>query len=125
MGISPPTRLDDDVYADAKSVAVTMSRSTAQQLSHWARIGREVEASGISTAAVAAVIDGRADYDDLDGISQATVRASWEDQMDKARDDLDLVKEFRVQGRTWVVLDDVGRVVRHHPDGSTDILNEP
>ncbi|CAN5744287.1 ParD-like family protein [soil metagenome] len=125
MGTSPPTRLDDDVYADAKSVAVTMSRSTAQQLSHWARIGREVEASGMSTAAVAAVLNGRADYDDLDEISQAAVRAAWDDRMDKARDDLDLVREFQVEGRTWVALDDVGRVVRHHPDGSTDILNEP
>lgn len=125
VGTSPPTRVDDDVYADAKSAASSMSRSTAQQLSHWARLGREVEASGIAAAAVRAVLEGRADYDRLDVVQQAAVRAAWDEGMEQARAGLDLVTRFRAEGRTWVAVDDDGRLVRYHPDGTTTAVHAP
>jgi len=46
MATTSPTRVDDDLYASAKLVGEVMSRSAAQQLARWARIGRELEASG-------------------------------------------------------------------------------
>lgn len=36
-----PTRVDGDLFDAAKSVGAIASRSAAQQISHWARIGRE------------------------------------------------------------------------------------
>lgn len=39
-----PTRIEHDLYDGAKTVGSTMSRSAAQQINHWARIGREIEA---------------------------------------------------------------------------------
>ena len=40
MGTTSPTRIDDELYASAKVVGSLMSRSAAQQIGHWARIGR-------------------------------------------------------------------------------------
>ncbi len=45
MATTSPTRIDDDLYASAKLAGDVQSRSASQQLAHWARIGREIEAS--------------------------------------------------------------------------------
>ncbi len=42
------------------------------------------------------------------------VRAVWAERMAAYRDGLDLTKRFAAEGRTWVELDDDGRVVEHH-----------
>ncbi len=41
---SMPTRIDGDLFEAAKRAGRVNSRSAAQQLDHWARIGRELEA---------------------------------------------------------------------------------
>lgn len=119
MGTTSPTRIDDELYASAKAVGALMSRSAAQQIAHWARIGRELEAAdSISHRDVADVLAGRTDYDQLTGHEQAMVRAQWAERMDARRQDLDLAQEFSEQGRSYVELDDHGQVVRRAP--STD-----
>lgn len=117
MGTTSPTRIDDDVYASAKVVAQLMSRSTAQQIAHWARIGRELEASGqVSHRAIADVLAGARSYDTLDAEEQAVVRAEWAERLDAHREALDLAESFAAEGRTsWVELDDTGNVVRRQP----------
>lgn len=47
------------------------------------------------------------------------VRAEWAERMDAGREDLDLAQEFA--GRSYVELDDEGRVVRRDPtrDGTS------
>ena len=44
MATTSPTRIDDDVFESARHFGATMSRSASQQVTHWARIGRELEA---------------------------------------------------------------------------------
>jgi hypothetical protein len=88
------------------------SRSAAQQIAHWARIGREIEASAsISHREIAAVLAGSRSYDDLGPKEQAVVRAEWSARMDEARAALDLAEDFARAGRSWVELDARGRVV--------------
>lgn len=71
-----PTRIDDELYESAKVVASLMSRSAAQQLAHWARIGREIEAgASVSQRSIAAALAGRLPYDELTPHEQAVVRA--------------------------------------------------
>lgn len=107
-----PARIDDDLYASAKLAGSVQSRSASQQVAHWARIGREIEASSsISHREIAAVLAGSRSYDSLDPKEQAVVRAEWAALMDDARDELDLSADFTRTGRTWVELDDRGRVV--------------
>ena len=72
MAASMPIRIDGDIFASAKAAAPAMGRSAAQQIAHWARVGREIEASrSISHREIAEVLEERASYDDLDDHSQA------------------------------------------------------
>ena len=47
---SIPTRVDDDLFAAAKAAGALQSRSAAQQITHWARLGRQLEGSGVLTS---------------------------------------------------------------------------
>jgi hypothetical protein len=119
MATTTPTRIDDELYASAKVVASLMSRSAAQQLAHWARIGREIEASeSISQHSIAAVLARRVHYDQLSPHEQAVVRAEWVERMDARREDLDFMAEFAAAGKPYVGLDAQGQVVRYAPDGT-------
>ena len=112
MPTTSPARIDDDLYASAKLAGEVQSRSTSQQVVHWARIGREIEASAaISQKEIAAVLAGSRSYDDLTAKEQAVVRAEWSVRMDKARGALNFAEEFAADGQSWVELDDDGEVV--------------
>src|SRR5450631_2411776 len=113
MATTSPTRIDDDLFASAKAVGEIMSRSASQQVSHWARIGRELEAAAsVSQRSVAGVLAGEQDYDRLTAEEQAVVRAEWSERIDARIGSLDLARSFAAEDRSFVELDDDGRVVR-------------
>ena len=108
-----PTRIDEDVTSAAKVAAELFSRSTAQQVNHWARIGRELEASPtISQRDIAEVLAGRASYDKLSAREQAVVRAEWAERMTALREGLDLAAEFSAAGESWTEADSDGTPVK-------------
>ncbi|SDK35630.1 ParD-like antitoxin of type II toxin-antitoxin system [Cryobacterium psychrotolerans] len=112
-----PMRVDGDLFEAAKSVGAVASRSAAQQISHWARIGRELEASpGTSPRDVQRVLAGEAGYkyDNLGERDQAVVRASWDEQLDERRAKLNLATEFAKSGRSWSEADAQGHLVKRH-----------
>lgn len=112
MATTSPARIDDELYASAKLAGDVQSRSASQQVAHWARIGREIEASAsISSRDIAEVLSGSRSYDTLGAKEQAVVRAEWAARMDRLREELNLAEEFAVAARGWVELDDAGRVV--------------
>lgn len=105
-----PTRVDGDLFEAAKSAGALNSRSAAQQLTHWARIGREFEASrNVSQSDIARVLAGDGAYDELREREQAAVRAEWDVRIAASIDELDFESEFRAAGDTWVEADDEGR----------------
>lgn len=113
---SMPIRIDADLFATASRAAPLMSRSATQQISHWARIGRELEATpNISVERIASVLRGRGEYDDLGLEEQAVVRASWQERMTKLASALRLDQAFAAEGRPYVELDENGEVVRRDP----------
>jgi len=112
MATTSPARIDDDLYASAKLAGEVQSRSASQQVVHWARIGREIEASAsISQKDIAEALSGSRSYDSLTAKEQAVVRAEWSARMDVRREALNLAEEYAAAGRTWVELDDEGNVV--------------
>jgi hypothetical protein len=118
VATTSPARIDDQLYASAKLAGEAQSRSAAQQVVHWARIGRAIEASeGVSLRDVGAVLAGAGRYDELTAWEQAVVRAEWSARMDELREGLDLAEAFRSEGRSWVELDDDGAVVRQEAGG--------
>lgn len=116
MKNSTPVRIDAELYSSARTVAPVMSRSAAQQIAHWARIGMEIEASpDVSIEAVAeALRDARA-YDSLGTEEQAIVRAYWSEKMSALLDVLRLDRDFAAEVRPYVELDEHGVVVRREP----------
>jgi hypothetical protein len=108
--------VDEDLFASAQMVGAVMDRSAAQQITHWARIGRELEAAAqVSHRAIAEVLANGARYDDLSEEEQAVVRAEWWHRLEARRAQLDLAKRFAQEERTYVELDERRRVVTREP----------
>ncbi|MFP3939660.1 MAG: TA system antitoxin ParD family protein [Thermoanaerobaculia bacterium] len=117
MKKSTPVRIDEELYTAASQAASAMSRSTTQQLTHWARIGRELEASpDVSLEEVAAILRGRREYDAAGAREQAIVRSYWAERMAALRGALRLDREFDAEGRPYVELDEEGNVVLRGAD---------
>lgn len=113
---SPPTRLPDDLYAAARSAAAVSSRSAAQQIAHWARIGREFESSpGVNQRDIQRVLSGDGSYDTLSEREQAIVRAEWDERVAARRAALDLEEEFTTAGEPWAEADEDGNLVIRNP----------
>jgi hypothetical protein len=113
VATTSPARIDDDLYASAKLAGGVQSRSASQQVVHWARIGREIEASASTLyKEIAQVLAGSRSYDSLSAKEQAVIRAEWSSRMDTLRTALNLAEEFSGAGRSWVELDEDGSVVR-------------
>ena len=117
-----PMRVDGDLFDAAKSVGAVASRSAAQQISHWARIGRELEASPVTSLRdIQRVLAGQAAYDELGERSQAVVRAYWDEQMAERLAHLDLAAEFTQAGRSWTEADKQGHAVERRGDADANL----
>jgi hypothetical protein len=113
-----PVRIDSELFAQAKKQGDRASRSAAQQIMHWAKVGRELEnAPTTSQRDIDRVLSGEAPYDALNDRDQAVVRASWEDRMSSQLADLNFAEEFAASGRSWSEADTDGNLVRHETDG--------
>lgn len=119
---STPTRLDADVHAAAKVAAELTGRSVADQLSHWATVGAQVEAAALRDAHVrrgtaADVLRGR-DYDELPADERSLVRALWEENTDRVAAATSIADDKAAAGKPVVTIDEDGNVVHRMPDGS-------
>lgn len=107
-----PTRIDRDLFDAARSAGEMRSRSAAQQLNHWASVGRALEASGsLSHRDIERVLAGDSSYDALAEREQAVVRSAWDEQIATGIAGLDLEAEFASTGESWSETDDQGRIV--------------
>ena len=107
-----PTRIDQALFDAAKAAGELQSRSAAQQLDHWARIGRELESSpAVTHDAIARVLAGQARYDALDDREQAIVRVAWDQEIAERIGGLDLEDRLRTGGRPWAEADADGKLV--------------
>lgn len=111
-----PTRVDGELFAASKVAGDIQSRSAAQQLDHWARIGRELEESPTVTLdAINRVLTGQAPYDGLPDEAQAVVRVSWNEQISARIAGLDFEGRLREAGRPWAEADAEGNAVVRRP----------
>lgn len=125
MATSPttPTRFDAALFASAQAAGARSHRSAAQQLAHWARLGRELEATaGLSQRDIDRVLAGQISYDDVADREQAAVRTAWREAIDADLASLNLRERFEAEGRTrWSEADEHGNVVVHETaDGDAD-----
>ncbi|MBY6366509.1 hypothetical protein HQ604_04220 [Rhodococcus corynebacterioides] len=103
MNSTPSSHVRSELFASAQSVGRVTGRGATEQLAHWARIGREVEASRhLPSREIAEVLSGRQSYDTLDPPAQAVVRAEWVERVDALSSSLDLRSDFESEGRPYV-----------------------
>jgi hypothetical protein len=115
-----PTRIDGDLFEAAKTTGKVHSRSAAQQLDHWARIGRELEMSpAVTHDAIERVLTGRTAYDDVDDRTQAVVRAAWGEEIAARIAGLNFTESLLATGQPWAEADEDGNVVVRQADGSS------
>lgn len=115
---SVPTRVNPDIAANAAAVATAESRTFAEQVNHWARIGMQIERSGsIANRRVLAVAAGEAPFSSLDDdertVAHAIVDAGIAERAAKHR----FGPDARAAGHTTVSLDEDGTVVEIAPGG--------
>jgi hypothetical protein len=116
MATTSPTRIDGDVFESARHLGAMMNPSASPQITHWARIGRELETSGrVALREIAKVLTGEGSYDQLGPEEQAVVRGEWSELVEARVERLDPARTFTAQGRAHVELDDAGAVVRRTP----------
>lgn len=108
-----PTRVDQELFETAKVAGRLQSRSAAQQIDHWARIGRELEAApSVTLDSVDRVLRGELSYDELGSDeAQAMVRARWRDGLDERISSLDLQSQLEDADTPWSEADDEGALV--------------
>ena len=112
-----PARIDEELFEQARTAGQLNSRSATQQLSHWARIGRALEASQLlNHRDIARVLSGQLAYDTLSDPDQALVRVEWERRIEEARAGLDLSADFAAASDSWSGLDESGRVVQRQSE---------
>jgi hypothetical protein len=51
-------RVSDQLYAVAEATSQRLHRSLAQQVEHWAELGRALEAAGVTTAQIQDILSG-------------------------------------------------------------------
>lgn len=115
---SPSTRVDDDLYADATVTGKLTSRSAAQQLSYWARIGRSVARSTTEAQLLEMLTKP---YDELDTDQRAVVRAEWSEAIAR-RASRNYAAGFIAEGEPYAELDDDGNAVMRYPEATPRIV---
>ena len=53
-------RVGEELFTAAREEGALMSRSAAQQIEHWARLGAALEASGLTAGQAASLLQGQA-----------------------------------------------------------------
>ena len=117
------TRFAADLVDSATAEGRRQSRSTKQQLDHWARVGRAVSSQHtVPRRRVEAALAGSLPASDLSAeegvVFNAEVSAAIEESLARC----DYGAELATRGITTVALNDAGEIVEHSPDGNAVVL---
>jgi hypothetical protein len=101
-GMSRSLRLSDTLFDAAQEAATALSRSAAQQVEHWARLGRQLELRGLT-------LEGALKMLASEQVTSAD--ALWRDK--RARQARDHARDTRREGRFgdthWISAEDAKR----------------
>lgn len=119
-----PTRIAADVYAAARQAAARESRSAAQQIDHWVRVGQGLSMrQSASRKRIEAVLSGALPMSALRPDELAIANAEMDAAITTTAQSTPLGMSAAAEGVTTVALDDQGRLVEYRPDGTTAILD--
>lgn len=123
MSASKTTRLPLDLLEAAEAEGREEHRSAAKQLEHWARFGMYYDRQ-TSTARrrIQRAVAGDSPLGDLTEDERVVANAAISAATSAVANEASFADRLASRGVTTVVMDDEGRMVRRHPDGSTTTL---
>jgi len=89
-------RVGAELFNAAREAGALMSRSTAQQIEHWARIGAALEGAGLSVAEVVSLL--RQELAPRDAPAEAAEQDLWAYKRKRQARDLRSVQSGRLSG---------------------------
>ena len=117
------TRLPVDLIEAAEAEGLEEHRSAAKQIEHWARFGMFFDRqTSLSQRRIQRAIAGEASLGDLGENERVVANAAIDAAISTAANEVSFADRLAARGVTTVVMDDEGRMVRRHPDGSTTVL---
>jgi hypothetical protein len=124
MAADKVTRFAADLVDAAAVEGARHSRSTKQQLDHWARVGRSVSTHH-STARrrVEAALEGTLALSDLSPEERLVTDAETDAAIAERLRNVDYGAVLAGEGVSTVALNDEGRLVRYDPDGTMTPLD--
>lgn len=116
------TRLPTDLIDAAEAAGREEHRSAAKQLEHWARFGMHFDRQTSSSHRIQRAIAGDLALGDLSEDEQLVANASIDATISTVANETSFAARLAARGVTTIVMDDEGRMVRRHPDGSMTVL---
>jgi len=114
------TRFAADLVDSAAIEGARQSRSSKQQLDHWARVGRAVsEHHSAARRRVEAALAGELALTELTDPERVVVDAELDAAIQENLHRTHYGSVLAARGITTVALDDDGNLVEYRPDGST------
>lgn len=114
------TRFAADLVDSAAIEGARQSRSSKQQLDHWARVGRAVsEHHSAARRRVEAALAGELALTELTDPERVVVDAELDAAIQENLRRTHYGSVLAARGITTVALDDDGNLVEYRPDGST------
>lgn len=116
-------RLPVDLIRAAEVEGREAHRSTAKQLEHWARLGMFFDRQTSTTARrIQRAVAGELALDELSPDEQLVANAAIDARIASTAATMSFADRLATRGVTTVTMDDRGRMIRHHPDGSTEVV---
>ena len=113
------TRVAADLADAAAAEGARQSRSTKQQLDHWARVGRAVSSQhSVSRRRVEAALTGDLELGELTVEEGVVFNAEISVAIEEGLARTNYGDILAARGVTTVALDDSGELVEYAPDGS-------
>ena len=117
------TRLPVDLIEAAEVEGRAERRSAAKQLEHWARFGMYFDRqTSASRRRIERAIAGDVPLATLGTDERVVANATIDAAISEAAAEVSFADRLAARGVTTIVMDEDGRMVRRHPDGSTTVL---
>jgi hypothetical protein len=121
-----PTRVAADLAESAARVGRLESRSAAQQIDHWARLGRNISMhQSAARRRIEGALAGDVPLADLSPDEHVVLAAELDVAIAEAAQSASFGAALAGEGVSTVALDAAGRLVRQHPDGTTSKVTKP
>jgi hypothetical protein len=117
------TRLPVDLLDAAEAEGLEEHRSMSKQLEHWARFGMYFDRqTGAARRRIQRAVAGEEPIGELAAEEQVVANALIDASISTVANETAFADRLAARGVSTILMDDQGRMVRRHPDGSTTVL---